>query len=193
MSEHRGGRVVVGVSQSPAGLQALRYAVAEARRRRVPLHAVRAWRFAVSWHGSDVQQWRSEIADEALRHVHDAFDAAMGGMPTDIEVIVAAPEGRSDTVLTDIAGDCRDLLVLGGSSGRRWSSWLVRGCVRRAACLVTVVPPPDLARIGDFGALTRRLLREAETVHDHQQARSRCAVSAHPLGSARPKTRDTQH
>jgi hypothetical protein len=37
------GRVVVGVSRSLAGLQALRYAVAEARRRVAPLVAVRAW------------------------------------------------------------------------------------------------------------------------------------------------------
>jgi hypothetical protein len=44
MSEHRDARVVVGVSQSLTGLQALRYGVAEARRRQVPLHAVRAWR-----------------------------------------------------------------------------------------------------------------------------------------------------
>jgi hypothetical protein len=79
MSEQRSVRVVVGVAQSLAGLQALRYAVAESRRRRSPLYAVRSWSFEASWQGFEDRR-RREIAEESLQYVYDAFEAAMGGL-----------------------------------------------------------------------------------------------------------------
>jgi Universal stress protein family len=161
MSEHRDARVVVGVSQSLAGLQALRYGVAEARRRQVPLHAVRAWRFEVAWHSPEVSRWRREIAQGALQYISDAFKLAMGGPPADVDVIMAASAGRLEIVLAETAADPRDLLVVGGRSSR-WPSWPVRACMFRATCPVVVVPPPEIARAARPATLARRLLREAE-------------------------------
>jgi nucleotide-binding universal stress UspA family protein len=161
MDEQGDGRVVVGVSGSLAGLEALRYGVGEARRRGAALHAVRVCQFNVTWGGVDVRRVREEMAEAELRYVFDAFDAAMGGLPRDVDVTVVATHGRSDLVLTGIARDRRDLLVLGGRTGRR-PGRLVRDCARRAACPVTVVPPPALARAGGRGASARRLVREAE-------------------------------
>ncbi|NJC71309.1 universal stress protein [Planosporangium thailandense] len=152
MDTQRRARVVVGVSQSLAGLQALRYGTAEARRRRVPVYAVRAWQVEPTWAGPD--PWR---------YIDGAFDLAMGGVPADIDVAVVAAEGRADVVLTGYAGYAEDLLVR-GTAGRWWPSWLVRACTRQATCPVTVVPPPELARGASRAILTRRLLREAARV-----------------------------
>jgi nucleotide-binding universal stress UspA family protein len=161
MSEHRDARVVVGVSQSLAGLQALRYGVTEARRRRVPLHAVRAWRFDMAWRGPDARRWRREMAQDALQSVGDAFKLALGGLPVDVDVNMLAAEGRTDQVLTEIAADPGDLIIVGGR-GSRWPSWPVRTCLHHAACPVVVVPPPEIARTARPATLARRLLRESE-------------------------------
>jgi nucleotide-binding universal stress UspA family protein len=152
----------VGLAQSLAGLQALRYAVAEARRRGAALHAVRAWRFQVAWRGVEVDRLRREIAAEELHYAHGVFEAAMGGLPGDVRVLVAAPEGRPDRVLTDLASEWHDVIVVGGRTRRRWLGWLVRGCLRRAGCPVIVVPPPEIARSASPAAMRRRLLRDAE-------------------------------
>jgi nucleotide-binding universal stress UspA family protein len=161
MDEQDAGRVVVGVSRSLAGLEALRYAAAEARRRHTSLHAVRTWHFDVPWQGDDVLRWRKELAEEALRYVFAAFEAAMGGVPDDVDVTVVAANGRPDLVLTALAEDREDLLVVGGRTGRR-QSWLVRGCTRRASCPVTVVPPLTWARDAGGRGSARRLVREVE-------------------------------
>lgn len=165
MNAQRRSRVVVGVSRSLAGLQALRYGVAESRHRQVPLYAIRAWRFQAPWIGPDLREWRTEIGAEARRYVYEAFDLAMGGIPADVDVAVVAPEGRADLLLTGYAGYPEDLLVL-GSSGRWRRNWLIRGCHRQAACPVTVVPPPEFARSGGPAVQTRRLLREAARLTD---------------------------
>lgn len=160
MGEQRSARVVVGVSQSLAGLQALRYAVAEARRRELPLHAVRAWRYDAAWRGPDAQWWR-EIANDALDYCYGAFEVAMGGVPDDLDVTVHALQGTHDMVLSGVADDPRDLLVVGSHNAPRWLCWLVRSVVPRVVCPVTVVPPPEFARDG-AAALTRRLLRAVD-------------------------------
>lgn len=74
-------RVVVGVSQSLAGLAALRYAVAEARRRNAPLYTVRAWALPSHWRGLAVDAWQRELREASHRYVVEAFDAALGGPP----------------------------------------------------------------------------------------------------------------
>jgi nucleotide-binding universal stress UspA family protein len=155
----RVGRVVVGVSASVAGLQALRYAVAEARRRGVPLYAVRAFGFQPPWFGPEVARIRDELRAEALRCVGEAFDLAMGQPPADVEVRVAVCESRVDWALVDVADRPDDVLVLGRRSGPVRLNWLVRGCLRRAVCPLVVVPPPPLAAVRGRRAV-RRLMRE---------------------------------
>ncbi|MEV4518280.1 universal stress protein [Dactylosporangium sp. NPDC049525] len=156
--------VVVGISQSLAGLAALRYALAEARHRKVPLCAVRAWPLPLSGRGPAVIQWQYELKSGAQRYVVDAFDAAVGGPPDDVEVRVVTPCGRADAVLLDLANGSGQLLVLGARTTRRWlwPSWVVRGCVRAARCPVIVVPPPDLVTIAGSRRRFRTLSREIE-------------------------------
>ncbi|MEU7871787.1 universal stress protein [Dactylosporangium sp. NPDC049140] len=147
-------RIVVGVSQSLAGLAALRHAVREARHREAPLYAVRAWALPSHWRGPAATAWQRELRAEARRYVVEAFHAAGAGS-SDLDVLVATPNGRADEVLVEAADHERDLLVLGGPGGRlgRWPGWIVRGCLATAACPVIVVPPPHVLRS------TRRLTR----------------------------------
>ena len=161
MNEPGAGRVVVGVVESPAGLQALRWATDEARRRGIGLRAVRAWHLVVPWEGSDVRHWRDEFVDEATAAVQGAFAAAMGGVPADLEVEIAVAEGPPGQTLVDNAGD-DDLLVVGTSS-RWWGrSAIANFCLRKARCPVVVVPMPAMARGGTPKELARQLRREAD-------------------------------
>jgi nucleotide-binding universal stress UspA family protein len=160
----RCGRVVVGVDASPAGLQALRWAVAEARRRGTELYAVRVWRFSsTAWQCGDVAQWRDEIECGAVGEVRAAFLEALGGVPADVRVMAVAAEGCVPEVLMAYAHHDDDLLVVGASTRRRFrGAGVGRGCVRSASCPVVVVPPPALARSGTTRALARQLSRETE-------------------------------
>lgn len=136
----------------------MRFSVSETSRRDASLYAVRAWQFRPPWTGPDVRRCREQLAFEARRYVVDAFDAAMGGVPTTVDVAIVVPDGRVDLALARIAADRRDLLVLGGRGGRR-PSWIVRGCLGNVACPIVVVPPPPLARAGRHTSL-RRLWRD---------------------------------
>jgi nucleotide-binding universal stress UspA family protein len=157
----RSRRVVVGVSPSPSGMEALRFAVREADRRQAPLYAVRAWCLNASMRGPEVQQWRAGVAAAALRTVYEAFDDAMGGMPADFDIEVVTVQNRADLALMAVADSSTDLLVLGGRPG--WlMSWIVKRCLRKARCPVVVVPPPDLARAARHWAAVRGLVRDAE-------------------------------
>jgi hypothetical protein len=153
--------VVVGVSPSLTGLQALRYAVDEAARRDVPLVAVRAWYLNASMRGLEEHRWREEMAADAVRTVHDAFDDAMGGVPAGMDVTAVVVGNRADLALLAVADGQDDVLVLGGRSG--WPmSWIVKHCLRKARCVVTVVPPPELARTASRPAAVRTLLRDVD-------------------------------
>ena len=55
---HQGGRVVVGVDDSPAGSAALRWAVRFARSRGAQLVAVRVWGLGMRRHGEILFQHR---------------------------------------------------------------------------------------------------------------------------------------
>src|SRR6266480_3524520 len=118
-------RIVVGVHNSLAGLCALRRAVAEARRRGVALHAVRAW---------------PPTPSPRAIAVHHAFSEAMGGIPIDLDVHILVTAGPPGPALVEYADGDDDLLVV-GSSQRRWWRRLIGSsvaayCVRRAQCAV---------------------------------------------------------
>jgi nucleotide-binding universal stress UspA family protein len=173
MDEPANGRVILGVAPSIAGLQALRRAVAEARRRGVPLYAVRAWQFPANWQGIDATRWRREIAQEAQAEVREAFELGLGGMPTDVDVRPVVVEGMPHRVLVVQADRDTDLLVVGVRARRhRWfPTEIGQYCHRHAICSVLVVPPPELAATGRPSALARRLRREAEEyVYAHDRA-----------------------
>jgi nucleotide-binding universal stress UspA family protein len=158
---HEGGRVVVGVDDSPGGLAALRWAVRLARSRGAQLVAVRVWALGLRRHGGhrgpgngrghlvlafEGAQQRQVAADLISR----AFRAA-GAFPGDLDVIIETPEGNPGPVLTGIATRAWDVLVVGSTRGHRLGR-AVHGsvsayCDRHASCPVTVVGagrPPDI-------------------------------------------------
>jgi nucleotide-binding universal stress UspA family protein len=163
--EARVARVVVGVSDSLASLEALRYAVSEARRRGALLVAVRAWLVQGPGQGEDLAQWRIAAGAAAAATIRQSFDQAMGGLPHNLDLEMLAVEGAIGPVLVAQAASDGDLLVLGAPARRWWRVFplsLVRYCVRAATCPVVVVPAPVLARKRSVKASAREMQREAQ-------------------------------
>jgi nucleotide-binding universal stress UspA family protein len=182
------GRVVLGVDCTLSGLQALRVAVAEARRRQVVLHAVRAAgpgppetsptappvaalglagpAAAVVHRPSTDEAQLSSLATAAAATVVRAFAETMGGQPPDVQVQAVVRPDTPGPVLVEYAHRDDDLLVIGtGQRGllrRLRASGVVRYCLARAACPVLVVPPPPLTRAGSPRSLLRQLRREID-------------------------------
>jgi hypothetical protein len=130
------------------------------------LYAVCAYLLNPTIEGLEARRSRDEMAAIALRTVHDAFAAAVGGVPEDVEVAIVTVAERADLALTRLAAGRSNLLVLGGRAPMRRMSWIVRYCLRRASCPVTVVPPPELADRADRRRAVRGLLREVEDYMD---------------------------
>jgi len=160
-------RVFVGVSESLAGLQALRYAVAEARRRDSALHVVRSWQCSAPWRGYEAEAYRVDLAVAADETLINAFDVAMGGVPRDLTVVLLTVEAPAGPALVAAANLDDDLLIV-GASRRRWRIRRSVGdyCARRAACPVVVVPAPQLAR-QSTRALYRQLHRSVREGVSH--------------------------
>jgi nucleotide-binding universal stress UspA family protein len=167
-------RVVVGIATTLAGYEALRFAVDLARTREVPLMAVRAYRAT----RADTYEWRQALAWEANNDVTQAFAEAGGGVPDDIDVAIELKPGSVALVLTEIASDPTDVLVIGGTSRPRpWSgrhAAVARRCSWLANCPVIVVPQPALAR----AASPRKLKRGA--VYDMERYLHTRSAMIHP-------------
>jgi nucleotide-binding universal stress UspA family protein len=157
------GRVIVGIQDSVAGLQALRRAVEEARRRRATVYLVRVLNSAGRYPGGAM--WPVEPLVWATEHAQDALAKALGGAPRDVELRVVALEGAVAPALVGFADREDDLLVVGDAQRpgvrRLWSGRVARHCARRSTCPVLVVPPPALSRV-DGRVLTRELRRVVE-------------------------------
>jgi nucleotide-binding universal stress UspA family protein len=147
-------RVVVGVSPTLAGLQALRFATDQARQRAARLMAVRAFRAS----GTGVSL-RAIARQAAIDDVYAAFDDAYGGPPHGIETVIVVREGVAGDVLVAEASRESDLLVVGGSGVRRLGSLrrapTARRCARRTVCPLVIVPLPEYARSRSTGRLAR--------------------------------------
>lgn len=168
MERSKPGRVVVGVGRSVGAYQALRYAVAEARRRGCVMVAVRAFRVLV--HGQALS--RADLLGAAAADtVYTAFTEALGGLPSDLPLEILVREGDAAHTLVSIADREDDLLVVGGTRARRWarprSRHVARFCVRRARCPVAIIPPAELARSARADRLARDAARAAENLCGH--------------------------
>jgi len=129
-------RVIVGVDDSLTGLAALRTAVAEARRRGLPLHALRARTSGIPCIDDDL--------------IEATFISALGGRPADVEIHTEVANGTIRQSIAESATHPGDLIVV-GNSGRGilhafWSGSVSRSCLREARCAVLAVPAPELAR-----------------------------------------------
>ena len=150
-----GGRVVVGIDDSPAGLAALRWAIGFARSRRARLVAVRAWALGLPRHGGlrhhgyrrsvIITFHGAEPVHAARRLAKRVLLEAASGALGDVDVSIETPEGNPGPVLTQIASGSDDVLVVGttpGPSLRRAVHGSVSAyCTTHAHCPVTVVTP----------------------------------------------------
>jgi nucleotide-binding universal stress UspA family protein len=141
-------RVIVGASGSPGNLGALRHAEHLARACDAALIPVHTW---VPPDG-DIADRRSPCislrrlwADDAWQRLWDALDAAWGQIPADLPVLPMVKRGAPGPVLTAIASDPDDLLVVGtgrrGTLARVFPGRVSRYCVTHAQCPVLAVPP----------------------------------------------------
>ena len=150
-----GGRVVVGIDDSPAGLAALRWAIGFARSRGARLVAVRAWALGLPRHGG-LRRHRSrtpvviafhgaEPGHAAMRLTKWALREAAPDALDDVDVMIETPEGNPGPVLTQIASGDDDVLVVGTTQGpslkRAVHGSVSAYCTAHAHCPVTVVTP----------------------------------------------------
>ena len=132
------GRIVVGIDGSSAGVAALQRAVEVARAYHAELVAVRAWALGLPDHGGRRRRnghrrvvlafpgnAQRQVAAEVVRRT---FGAATGGIPADIAVRIETPEGDPGPVLTGLATNSDDLLVVGTQPDH-----VLKACTGRSA------------------------------------------------------------
>lgn len=147
--EPTGGRVVVGVDDSPGALHALRWALEDAARRGAVLEVVHAWN-PPAFGPVDLgpipvpEDDEREAAGRAVleRVVERALEEP-GPRPPELRRVLV--DDDSAPALLD-RSEGADLLVL-GRRGRGGFAGLLLGsvshqCIHHAACPVVVVPPP---------------------------------------------------
>ncbi|MGJ5756030.1 universal stress protein family protein [Streptomyces puniciscabiei] len=167
------GDVVVGVSDSLAGLAALRRGILEARRTRRTLVAVRAWEPPEGdalYRRWPEPSWSRLWADEARQRLDRAFELAAGGAPADLRIVRRVVRGPAGPVLCSIAASPDDLLVIGVARPRGPAARLHRRPVHRhvparARCEVLVVAGPRLL------PREARILRRGERMRRRGRAR----------------------
>ncbi|MGQ4388647.1 universal stress protein [Streptomyces sp. SAS_270] len=142
------GRVVVGVGEDGKESPAVRFAVEEARRRGVPLEAVRAWR-CPAHETTDHPLLSGEPARLHQARAAEALASALRDVPPDVEVQRRTVEGHARRVLAD-ASYRADLLVVGakrrgGHLGLQLGR-VAHAVLHHSACPVAVVPERDAQR-----------------------------------------------
>ncbi|MFE7323596.1 universal stress protein [Streptomyces sp. NPDC057565] len=135
-------RIVLGVGEKPADAAAVRFAVEEAKRRGVPLEAVRAWR-CPAHETTDHPLMAGEPARLHKERAMEELGAALQDVPADAEVHRRTVEGHARRVLIDASADAGLLVV--GARRREGHFGLQLGGVAHAvlhhsACPVAVVP-----------------------------------------------------
>lgn len=138
-------RIVVGVDGSPSSIDALSWAVDQARARSAVVEAVTAWQYPVT------TGWTVPIAaDEDLagiaREVLDDAIAKVTGAEPPVEIRPRVVEGGAMPCLLDAAKGA-DLLVVGSRGHGGFTGALLgsvsQHCVQHAPCPVVVVRHPN--------------------------------------------------
>jgi len=146
-------RVVAGVGGSPASVHALRQAADLAGHNDALLMPVHAWvppEGDIHERKHPCPQLRQLWQDDAWQRLWRAIDTAFGGLPAGITTQPVVRRGQPGQVLTGLARQPGDLLVIG--TGRRGlllrlaCCRVSRYCQANAHCPVLAVPPPSLAQ-----------------------------------------------
>ena len=167
-------RIFAGVSGSPGSVHALRHAADLARQHDAILIPLHTW---VPPDGDRHErrhpclELRQLWEDDAWQRLWEALDTAFGGLPAGIRVQPAVRRGEPGKVLTGVACQPGDLLVIG--SGRRGALrrlgryGVARYCLASAPCPVLAIPPPSLAQEAGYGlrgwAITHRRRLDPDT------------------------------
>lgn len=140
------GGVLVGDDGSPTATRALRYAVEEAARRGVAVHAVRAWTIPTAVRPPDAPFGTTpsvvELQDATAAEVRRRLAEAIGDRD-DVTGEAHAVHGRPDRVLI-AAAEHADVLVV-GTRGRSKIGTLLVGSIA-AACIREAPVPVIVAR-----------------------------------------------
>jgi nucleotide-binding universal stress UspA family protein len=152
----RGPRVVAAVDGSTGSRAALRFAIEDAARRRVPVEAVVAYRPPDYWTDlnvvgtHDIDRLRARLRSEAEGRVRALVQEVTATLPgPGPEVTVLAAHGApADVLIRESHG--ADLLVVGSRGHGGFSSVLLGStslqCTMHATCPVTVVHSPEAHR-----------------------------------------------
>ncbi|GGM68284.1 universal stress protein [Dactylosporangium sucinum] len=174
--------VVVGVDGTAHSLVAMRWAAAEAARRRVPLRVVLAYHWRAPWSafapGTELAHTAQELADIQA----DAFGREAAAAAPGADVHATATLGRPAETLLAAAASAGLLVV--GTRGRRTTTGTVLGSVSQqvathATCPVAVVrgraKPDGPVLVGFDGSEPARLALELAFL---EAAVRGCGVSA---------------
>ena len=147
-------KIVVGVDGSSGALQALRWALAEARLRGASVHVVYAWMLPFSLSIPTVETFGVPYPGPPMEEVHEKHRArAEADLAAWLQAVGAegvelteAIEGRAANVLLEAAQDA-DLLVV-GSRGQGGFAGLLLGsvsqqCAHHAPCPLVIVPKSE--------------------------------------------------
>jgi len=147
----KGGRIVVGVDDSPGGRAALAYALREARIRGARVEVLGAFARPEFWPGQAIPGWSMGPSLEAVRdgaqaHVDRIVSEVRDEVGADAAGVTVLPHvvaGNAAAALLHSAHNA-DLLVV-GNRGRGGFASMTLGsvslqCVLHAPCPVTVVP-----------------------------------------------------
>lgn len=141
--------IVVGIDGSVGSVEALKFAIAEARLRKAKLKAVTAWTLTyvaapIGMMAPIDEALIPELQENAKAVLEKALADALGPEP-DVEIEKAVLEGTPAQVLVDAAQGA-DLLVV-GTRGHGGFTGLLLGSVSQqtahhAPCPIVIVPHP---------------------------------------------------
>ena len=134
--------IVVGVDGSPGSEVAVRWALAEARVRALPVRLVHAWSLAIGGHAAVARTLA--LLEAASQALVDRTVACARAEAPDIEIEGVLVRGSPVGALVE-ASETAALVVVGTRGHGRVTSLLLgsvaEGCVRHCRCPVVVVPP----------------------------------------------------
>lgn len=170
-------RVIVGASGSPGNLSALRYAGYLARATGATLIPVLTW----TPPGGEIADRRYPNAylrrvwsQDARQRLQDTLAAAWGPPPADLTITPVVERGEPGPVLTAIASQPGDVLVIGtgrrGTLARVFAGRVSRYCLAHGRAPIVAIPPPALAPHPRHGPLNwvfwHRPLTPDRVLHD---------------------------